>query len=157
MAGTRRFAVAGLVLALLVAGVVSASAARKPAKSAELEQITFTFNKLTTGKLRGLIVARQKGSNAGIRVYISLHRLEPSTRYVVAASDKPCSQRVDASDYLIWRRAFTTPRGVQDVFVTEIVRRRGQLSRTRSVRAYLDDTDVVQCAKGTEVSIESIE
>src|SRR3954468_19102963 len=104
MAGRGKILALGLALILVVGIVASASLAGNEARTAATQSISFNFAELAKGKLRGLVLARQKGANTTVRVTVSLHRLTADRRYRVGGYAKPCSRIVDAADFAIWRK-----------------------------------------------------
>jgi len=88
------------------------------------------------GAARAIIAAGQeKGSR--LRVYASVHGLEPKTTYSVLASTQPCSKPgvVDGADFLVWETRIIMANTEGDFHVKR-TRRRAPLKAARSVRVY---------------------
>ena len=81
----------------------------------------------------GIVNARQVGRARTVRVYASLHGLQPDTTYRVVASRRPCSQRHRSSARVFTADVSTAP-GSDDAYRARRVRRSGSLDKTRSVR-----------------------
>jgi hypothetical protein len=135
MAGRGKFLAIGLALGLAVGGATTASLAGNGARSARSASLSFNFAQLVHGRMRGLVVARQKNSNVGIRVFISLHGMTPNRRYRLGASDTACSRLLDAAGPMLWHEDFKI-RDTDEIYTSGIVRRHGQLTSARSVRLF---------------------
>ena len=135
MAGRGKLLAIGVALSLVVGVAATTSLAGSKAGTAGTQSISFNFANLVRGKMRGLVVARQKNSNVGIRVFISLHGMKPNRRSRVGASDTACARLLDAGGPMLWHEDFKM-RDTDEIYKSGIVRRHGQLTSARSVRLF---------------------
>jgi hypothetical protein len=141
--GGRRFTFLAAALALsAVAGVITSVSlaggdASRPAAQAALAQRGTAIGHFVRGPVRGTVRAVQVGTSSRIQLYVSLHGLTRNMAYRVMDSSRPCSQIVDAADYVVWRSNFRASQTNDDIFLATRVTRRGTaLSVARSVRVF---------------------
>ncbi|MEW6582253.1 MAG: hypothetical protein AB1416_05795 [Actinomycetota bacterium] len=89
---------------------------------------------LAQGEVRGIVAAAERGQRTA-RLSVSLHGLSPDARYRVFGSRSPCTMRHKGPASFVYSHSLGGGiLGAQDVFVTELVRTDGGLSKARSVR-----------------------
>jgi hypothetical protein len=88
-------------------------------------------------RFRGIIAAGQRAGRRRVKVYASVHGLEPRTRYTLVGSRQPCSKAaaIDAADLVVWRTGIIMANTEGD-FHVKAARLRGPLRSIRSVRIY---------------------
>ena len=147
-----------LVLAAALGAAAGIPAAASQAATPKLTLAVAVFQR---GDIRGIVSASQRGASRSATVSISVFGVGggvDSARqarlrwdYQVVGSLQPCSRRHQGS------AVFTVDgKAAQDVFVTELVRTNGPLSRARSARIYeraADGTRNQRACRGLQVAV----